>query len=300
MSVRLDAVWYLKLRESPWWYTGRTIVIMVAIGAGVVTSRPVPSWHGAGLATAVCLPPVAAGWVSWGWQRARGRPTTVPIMLALVAGLALSIVHPRGSAIAFVAVPCLWAGIKLPWYRSLPLVLAASAVFPVAGFLNGFGWWIVAGPVSFLAALMGGLLRRQSEALAEEARLMREEQARSAALAERARIAREIHDVLAHSLAALSVQLETADALLENGRAEQARRSVVVARQLAREGLAETRRAIGALRGDTLALPELLDALATGYRNDFAAPAAVRVEGRPGELSPDTSLALYRSAQEAM
>jgi signal transduction histidine kinase len=180
------------------------------------------------------------------------------------------------------------------------LTAAAGALFPLTGLVAGFGWWILAGPGAFIIALMAGLIRRQNEALAEETRLAHEEQTRSAALGERARIAREIHDVLAHSLAALTVQLETADALLEGGRAEQARGSVLRAGQLAREGLAETRRAIGALRGETMPLPELLDALAAGYRTDFGVPAVVRVEGLPCELGADTSLALYRSAQEAM
>ena len=42
----------------------------------------------------------------------------------------------------------------------------------------------------------------------------REAETQAAALAERARIAREIHDVLAHSLAAVSVNLQAAEGLL--------------------------------------------------------------------------------------
>jgi signal transduction histidine kinase len=160
--------------------------------------------------------------------------------------------------------------------------------------------WIFGGAGLFLVTLMAGLIRRQNASLAAETRLTREEQARSATLAERARIAREIHDVLAHSLAALTVQLETADALLEGGRAEQARQSVVRAGHLAREGLAETRRAISALRGETLPLPELLAGLAGEYRVDLGAPAEVRVDGEPVQVNPDTGLAVYRTAQEAM
>ncbi len=43
---------------------------------------------------------------------------------------------------------------------------------------------------------------------------VQEEHARAAALAERARIARDVHDVLAHSLSALAVQLQGARLML--------------------------------------------------------------------------------------
>jgi signal transduction histidine kinase len=290
----------LEFRETRWWPRLRSLIVLVAIGWAVATVAPRPGFTGLRLATLLLLPAVSVGFLICTLQRGRGRLAAPAILYTLVTGLALAIVHPAGSSAVFPALACLWAGYRLPPRWALTVTLAAAALFPLTGFVGGFGWWILFGPGGFLLALMGGLIRRQNEALAEEKALAQEEQARSAAFVEQARIAREIHDVLAHSLAALTVQLETADALLEGGRTEQARQSVLRARQLAREGLAETRRAIGALRGETLPLPELLGALAAGYRGDFNAPATVRVEGQPCELGADTSLALYRSAQEAM
>jgi signal transduction histidine kinase len=288
------------LRESVWWRRLRSLLALVAMGSTVFTLDPRPGWTGLRLVVLLLTAAVGAGWLVWIWQGGRGRATTGSIVISLATGLALGIVHPAGAAVAFPAIACLWAGYRLPPRWSLALTAAAAALFPLTGFMHGFGWWILSGPGGFLIALMAGLIRRQNEEVAQETRLAQEEQARSAAFAEQARIAREIHDVLAHSLAALTVQLETADALLEGGRVDQARESVVRARQLAREGLVETRRAISALRGETLPLPELLNALAAGYRADFKAPATVRVEGSPAELDADTGLALYRSAQEAM
>jgi signal transduction histidine kinase len=232
---------------------------------------------------------------------AEGRIELLAVLALGLAGLWLSALQPAGPAIGLGAAACLMAGARL---RS-----PVSSV--VAGGL-ALGWiavhlythqgpgWIFGGAGLFLVTLMAGLIRRQNASLAAETQLTREEQARSATLAERARIAREIHDVLAHSLAALTVQLETADALLEGGRAEQARQSVVRAGHLAREGLAETRRAISALRGETLPLPELLAGLAGEYRVDLGAPATVHVHGEPVQVNPDTGLAVYRTAQEAM
>ena len=64
--------------------------------------------------------------------------------------------------------------------------------------------------------------------------------------------------------------------------------------------MAETRRAIGALRGDALPLPELLTELARGYRTDLGATATLTVSGEPRDLHADAGLTLYRAAQEAL
>jgi signal transduction histidine kinase len=115
-------------------------------------------------------------------------------------------------------------------------------------------------------------------------------------LGERARIAREVHDILAFTLGNLFIQLDAADALLcEGGDADQSRQLVREARRLAAEGLEETRRAIAALRANPVALPE---ALATLARSDDR--VSHTVSGRPRRLRPDASLALYRTAQEAL
>lgn len=162
-----------------------------------------------------------------------------------------------------------------------------------------------------LIGLFGGALGRQqlrrieqAERLLAETRRANQEQARAATLAERARLAREIHDVLAHSLGALTAQLGAADALLEdslpNGRPHPARQYVRQARQLAAEGLQESRRGIAALRDEPLPLPELLNSLAATYRADQQAPGSVAVAGVVEPLSVEAGLAIYRTAQEAL
>jgi signal transduction histidine kinase len=114
-------------------------------------------------------------------------------------------------------------------------------------------------------------------------------------LAERNRIAREIHDVLAHSLGALSVQLEAADALLApDTDPATARQYVQQARRLAAGGLAEARTAVHALRNEPIALGEQLAALVSGTE------ARLTVTGLERRLAPEVQLALYRAAQEAL
>ncbi|MHB1295209.1 MAG: sensor histidine kinase [Anaerolineae bacterium] len=119
---------------------------------------------------------------------------------------------------------------------------------------------------------------------------------------ERNRIARDLHDTLAHSLAALSVQLEALRTLLAHDPAA-AQGLADQAVQIARDGLGESRQAIQALRADPLASMGLAEAL----RAEVAA-----VEARSGvhtyfiaagqtiELEEEEAQTLYRIAQEAL
>lgn len=94
-------------------------------------------------------------------------------------------------------------------------------------------------------------LEARNAELVSQTEMTRQETARAAALQERGRIARDIHDVLAHSLGGLIVQLDAAEAELSHG----ADVAVVGARlqasrQLAVAGLHEARNAVNELRRD--------------------------------------------------
>ncbi len=94
---------------------------------------------------------------------------------------------------------------------------------------------------------------------------------------------------------ALSVQLEAADALLDDGTDAAAVRPLLQqARRFAVEGLSETRAAVHALRDEPVALTEQLTALAQ------ADGAELNITGTPRPLPPQAALALYRAAQEAL
>jgi signal transduction histidine kinase len=139
--------------------------------------------------------------------------------------------------------------------------------------------------------------REQAEALVEELRESRAAAAESAALAERGRVARDMHDVLAHSLSALALQLEGTRLLARDRDADpDVVDAVERAHRLAAEGLAEARDAIAALRGEALPGPERLRALAEAFAGD----ASVTVCGEARELSSEARLAIYRTAQEAL
>jgi signal transduction histidine kinase len=149
----------------------------------------------------------------------------------------------------------------------------------------------------------------QSAALLARTEQLRAERHRGAVLDERARLAREIHDVLAHSLGALGIQIQAARALLEAGTAAPAGPSVDVARvdavlataqRMASDGLNETRRAVHALRSDRRSLGEELTATAVAHEERHGTQVTVHVTGEPGPLPPDQTLALLRTAQESL
>ncbi len=119
---------------------------------------------------------------------------------------------------------------------------------------------------------------------------------------ERNRMARELHDTLAHTLSALSVQLETVKAYWE---VDPAAAQQMLDKSLAatRSGLQETRRALKSLRasplddlGLALALQKMAEETATraNLKLDLSLP------NRPLSLSAGVEQAIYRVAQEAL
>jgi signal transduction histidine kinase len=129
----------------------------------------------------------------------------------------------------------------------------------------------------------------------------REQQLEAAAVSERARIAGELHDVLAHSLSGAAIQLQGARRLAERERASpQIRAAIERAGELVRDGLANARHAVGALRGRELPSVAQLETLVAAFRNDTKTDVTFTVEGNRRPLPADASLALYRGAQEAL
>ena len=101
-----------------------------------------------------------------------------------------------------------------------------------------------------------------------------------------------MHDVLAHSLSALALQLEGARLLArDRGADPEVVEAVERAHHLAADGLAEARDAIAALRGEELPGPERLQHLAEAFAGDATLSrdrhaARARVRDPAGDL-PD-------------
>lgn len=121
---------------------------------------------------------------------------------------------------------------------------------------------------------------------------------------ERNRLAREIHDTMAQGLSGISMQLETADALLEaGGHPESIQKAIHQALKLTRINLEEARRSVLDLRAAPLEGRNLVAAMQAfvdklGEENDLKMDFRVNGGNRPLSLRVETGL--YRIAQEAL
>jgi len=123
-----------------------------------------------------------------------------------------------------------------------------------------------------------------------------------ATVRERNRLARELHDTLAHTLSALTVQLEALSAVWQP-ETPRARRFLAQALSTARTGLDETRRALQDLRAaplDDLGLVLVIRNLAESVARRGALKLDLDLPEDLGNLPPDVENAFYRLAQEAL
>ena len=222
----------------------------------------------------------------------------VPVMaIALALSVALAIildaVADGGPALA-VLLYCLGiAAVRLPLRHSAPIGLLAIGGLLVEGAISGR-------LDRDLSLILSACLIFLVAYSVRERRAARAAEAREAVLAERARIAREIHDILAHSLSAQLVHLEGAKLLLRADKTDEALDRVVRARDLAKSGLEEARRAVSALREDSPALPQALRTLAEDFQAATDRTCTLHISGAEHRLPPETELALLRTAQEAL
>ncbi len=203
--------------------------------------------------------------------------------------------------------------------RSLPIwitsaVGGAAVLSVVHGAVNGWTWPVAvfAGVWLCVAATAAAVLDarrrllRESQARAAWTQRSREEEARRRTVEERLRIAREMHDVIGHSLAVITLQAGVAEHLLAS-RPDEARKAVTAIRGVSRQALTELRTELAALRGEGLAdadrrpTPGLssVPALASQMRD---AGLHIEVDLPKGEYQiPEiVSTAAYRIVQESL
>ena len=137
----------------------------------------------------------------------------------------------------------------------------------------------------------------------ERARLF-DRSARLGAVEERNRLAREIHDTLAQGLTATGLQLESAEALLDDETgAERAREPIHRALSLTRSNLDEARRSVLDLRAAPLegrSLPEALKTLVDRWEAETGVGTRFKAINGSHPLPPRVEVALYRVCQEAL
>jgi signal transduction histidine kinase len=285
-----------------------------AIAFVVTTSfqaRPGPGGGGQALGVALALIVFCGATIAAMWLTLPQHAVQVAVLLLAVAGAA-ALIGLQANSAAFLGVfPALClAAFVLPTHLSA--VVAGAAIGAVSAAWAANGRAAIAGIVLndfavlafYVLSLFARRLRESSqraELLLRELEQTRAAQAEAATLAERQRLAREMHDVLAHSLSGLVLNLEGAMLLADQGGADaQVSDAIHRAHRLAKTGLQEARRAIGMLRDDALPGPRRLADLAAEFQADTGVPCRVTVAGTESELGTDARLTVYRVAQEAL
>jgi signal transduction histidine kinase len=271
------------------------VILLSAYLSDPPPTHPLPSAVAAGLG--------GVAWVVVAVRPDRPRwlhPTAIVVLAASGVGF-MAAAGGWSSVLGFCFFAVVAAGTRLPGTAGVA-VLVGTAVGVAFVHRDAQPTAVAITLLGLAGVLLLGMGRRESVRREEQRELqlvnaarVQEEHARAAALAERARIARDVHDVLAHSLSALAVQLQGARLmLLRDGAPADTVAQIERAQHLASEGLAEARRAVTALRTSPVDLADGLRALVADTPD-----ATLEIDG-VAELSATAQETVLRTAQEAL
>jgi signal transduction histidine kinase len=274
------------------------------IGLGLVTwtivaNKPAPATSGRGLVVLILLASGGLAWLAWTAWSCRQPALTPDLFIMAACGGLLEAASPGGAGSTFVFIAAIVAAVRGGLTRGLVIVAVGFAAVAAGAIIyDDSGLSVLAYTLGFCAITLAGSNLRQTQQRAEQAELLLAQ----TRMEESTRIARDIHDVLAHSLAGLAIQLEATDALLAQGAEVAAVRARVQrAHELARQGLNDARRAVGALRGDA---PEPIGVRIEKIVADHSAiaerPAQLQIEGELTAVDARTGEAIVRTVQEAL
>jgi signal transduction histidine kinase len=247
----------------------------------------------------------------------RHRYPRLVVCVATAAAVAYSLPgYVNGVAVLLPAVGLVTIATKFPVRHSVSWALAVTIVLMAATGANnpfgryGGGFWII--PANDAVALFVGIAianRTYVHAARMQAARQAALDAQRRAEEERLRIARELHDVVAHTMATITVQAAAATQLLRD-RPDEAAESLKAIRAASKEGLRELRVILDVLRtadspdetaDPTQPTPGLsrIDDLVAGVRA-AGLPVTVTVTGQRRDLPAVTDLSAFRIIQEAL
>ena len=281
------------------------LIALALLAIGLAGTAPAARTQGLGPITPWSYAGVAAAAVALAFRRTYPTPALVAVTAAMAVYLLGGNLYGPILFSLFVAVYT--AGAHRPVREAVlttGAVLAALVLCALIG--SGTGVNPVMTQVAWVAGPLAiGVTVRVGR---EQVLQARRDEARRQADAERLRVAQEVHDVVGHGLAAITMQAEIALHLLEKqpAQASQAQEALVAISRTSRESLDELRATLGAVRrgGDTddrSPAPGLarLDDLVARTRA-VGVPVTVEVDGPPTALPAAVDLAAYRIVQEAL
>ena len=268
---------------------------------------------GEGEFTILAVPAVALATVPLLWRRSAPEASLVAIVAGLFACIATLLPdHVIGVPLMVSAYSVAVAGDRVRAAIAAVIVVAV-AVGGVALYIDDGAEWrdaLLNGVVLLLAVAIGDAVRARrafrEATLAREAEREREQRAEALRMVaeERLRIAQEVHDVVAHSMVAISVQAGTAAHVL-NRRPDQARTALRAIKGASDAALTDLARTLGLLR-DTDAPAPLQPTEGLQGVAELAAPlrgagiaVEVAVEGGEDRVSAAVGAAVFRIVQEA-
>ena len=298
------------MRWLPAWVaeSQRLATVVVAVAGAIVLTRVA----GPGFVrreTGLFIPLLACGLV----VVLRRWPLPVLGVITVVAGIVTATGGVSLPVSVLLGLALYFAAVGLPRPRSIGLAVAVAASLGVAVVYSAFavrtaqpaaevvenfvplaGAWFIADSVAARRRYQAGLAAQAERERAAEVR------------EERVRIAREMHDVVAHALAVITVQAGVGRCLADK-RPEEASSALGSIETISRTAQDELRVVLGLLR-DTEAgtaplapTPRLIDikdladtVRASGIRVEL------RMEGTDRQLSPSLELSVYRVMQEAL
>ena len=295
-------------QETRSWLAPLLVIAVIGVAGGILAGG-LPAGD-AGPATVGLLATAAvlsvAGLSAWG----SGLRVTVPALMGVgLCGAGLDqLADGSGYVIGYMAV----AGLALrtpprvavlagsPVVAAIAVEEALDSANPAAtslAVLSAFGFLFTIS--EFAVTSLGA--RRQAEALLAQEAAAGEARERAAVLAERSRLARDLHDVLAHSLSMLAVQLEAARlTAITTAAGGDLVGQIAHAHKLTCAGVLNARRALAMLRDDDPPGPDSLPGLVSDTAAALGIPIVLEVAGTPCALEADGALMLYRVVQEAL
>ncbi|WP_328723991.1 histidine kinase [Streptomyces sp. NBC_00247] len=283
------------------------VLTICAIGSAFITVRPI-GLSGRSLVVAVLIVVNSVALLARHLPEHRVPPrvTLVRLILGIVAAAALMAVSRDGSSYLFAFFLVGHAGYRLPLKPAVALAAFCSLLCGGVLYLRiGPGHhllpWAV-GLATGTPVVLGIINRSRRRAVqavieaAESAERAARAEAQAAVLTERGRIARDVHDVLAHSLAGINMQLELADALIATGDLEKIREANQKAHSMVKESLKQAQWTVHALREDSLPLVGSLTAMldSSGHRD------ALTLTGTERDVPSQVTQNLLRIAQESL